>query len=182
MIRIGETREFNGFRVHRFSQSVEVTETVNAGKRGKTCRRFAICAWRFNESFLDDYASGIEGETFDSLLADALFLKSTTPGMEMDPVRALRGVDVEPTGFEAITIQGVDFHLSSEFDHFSAHANDIKEESIIPPCHGGAKTAIKEFRAFVKANRDRIAGWRFHELTTALYEAGIHFHQYCAMD
>ena len=47
---------------------------------------------------------------------------------------------------------------------------------------GAKQTAVKVFRSWVEANRDRLQSLTFNKLTSALHDAGVNYHYFCAMD
>ena len=184
----GETIEINGYRAHRFNDSIQVTETANAGKRGKVCRYFSISSFRNDARAVDLIAEQIDdGFGFDDLFAFAQTFDRGGVNEEIGVSvysRTMKGVEVAPAGFKKIEVEGAHVRISSEIDSFTVRDLDDRnnEPTLIPTCKGAKKTSVKAFRAWVEANLDAIPLMTFSAVWDALQAAGVETHYFCAVD
>lgn len=121
----GTTFEAATWRAHRYSDSFRVTSTVNAGKRGKACEVFSVCApYQDTDAAMDEIApailwaarEGVSVETMRATLADLALA-----GWKFSETTA-RGVDVPRGGPIVVSadLVGVTFTETEMLGHFTA--------------------------------------------------------------
>lgn len=100
-LEMGRTFFNENLKIHRYAESVVVTDLTNAGKRGKTCMEMHIGVDSFNrdeingaiDSIIDDLT---KAKTYED--AKKVVQAELVTGNFQINERALRGVDVEPMG------------------------------------------------------------------------------------
>lgn len=92
----GTTFDGAEWRAHRYADSYQVTRTVNAGKRGKSCEVFTVCApIRDTDAAMDEVAPAI--------------LWAVREGVSVDTMRAtLSDLALAGWTFHATTKRGID--------------------------------------------------------------------------
>lgn len=200
-LAIGQTIETDILRIHRYANSIRVTDLTNAGKRGKSVDEFALYdldhegrmdkrIQGFIEKFAKDLprmksysmalkvAQGIVDEA--ERLAKASEQFQTVPKIETSKYQ---GVKVAPAGFKSIDIDGK--HVRLHADNSSFHVTDkddkYNEQTLIAPIKRKS-TAIKAFLAWAKENESKIANMTFAQINDVLHKADIETHYYCAID
>lgn len=170
-ITVGQTLQSDKWRIHRYMTSLRITDLTNAGKRGKKVTELVLTNPDENliRKVLAAAKSGVSLESMKEIL----------PAEPM--VTTYRGIDVEPAETEHVGVTGKDFSLSASPTDFTIAENDVNMTRIIPPMTA-PKTATKKFYEWAKANRNKIAAMDTGDLRQALRQAGIRYHQYCAMD
>lgn len=199
-VGIGDTEEHDGLRFHRYSSALRVTDLANAGKRGKSVPEFALynLDYTFGDKAADELENALEAIAKAKTYAQALQIaKKVVEFVHADgsrygsslniEERPLRGVDVDPpegASGAKIEIDTPHFSLSVDARGFSVHDKDDRnnEPCIITPVRGAKQTAVKAFRSWVEANRDRLQSLTFDKLVSALHDAGVNYHYFCAMD
>jgi hypothetical protein len=92
-----------------------------------------------------------------------------------------RGVDVIPVDKEEIEINGKNVYVSATIKEFTIR--DKKDMNNEPTCISrGKKRDNAAFYAWAKKNQSRIENMTFSQVVSEIREAGIDYHQYCAMD
>ena len=181
MLERGKTVEVNGMRIHRYNDSIEVTDLTNAGKKGKVCKTFSNGAFDSGCAF-EDLLDTLDTETFESLRAKTMDLDNEHGFSFHESER--KGVLVAPAGFKDLMIIGNYVSVRADFDSFAVR--DLVDQNnlptLIPPCHGGEKKAIKAFYKWVAANQEAIKDMKFGQVWEAIRVAGVDTHYFCAMD
>jgi hypothetical protein len=195
-MRVGDTVEVNGMRIHRYDPSLEVTDLSNAGKRGKLVRRFSLYDYdmmRDAEEAVEHLVASIAGaRNFEAALSLAKYAvqEATRVGQPLRiEERSLRGVDVKPAqgapGAE-IKIDTPTFELRAsavDFHVFERRPDkDPDTDNIIPPHWGAKKAAIRDFYTWVRTNEAEIRKMTFRELGKALSDADLAYHRYATLD
>lgn len=178
-IRLGQTKEIGALRIHRFSNSTRVTDTANAGKRGKKCREMTVGnrdgLWNDADSAASSEINlmAVRGASLDQM-AEAL-----RPWYAVE-ISELRGIDVTPVGGE---IEIINPWMIARFapGEFSARDMSDPNESTIMDRDGRKRSAAKAY-AWAKANVQALASMRWAELRSALIAQGVEFHLFCGMD
>jgi len=177
MLSVGQGVENDKWRVHRFATSLRVTSLLNAGKRGKKVREFTQSdpPDSFVHKVLQAAAKGASEADMRKL-----FGHPTQPGHGFYETEH-RGVDVQPANQRRVQAKGIDFDLGASPRNFSVQQHDINETRCMPPMRAPV-TATKKFYAWAVANEKKIPNMTFSQLSRAMQEAGIRWHQYCGMD
>lgn len=173
-------------RVTRGATHVTVVDVRLAGKRGKVC----------DETCLYDLDYARDRETAESLLEALAHVEDYATAVAiLHGVHALvsgvsihsrtrKSIAVAPAGFTPIVVQGKFTRIEADWDDFVVRdlvdTNNLP--TAIPPVRGSKLAAAKAFRSFLGKNCERLGGMRFHEILDAMCEAGLKYHDYCAMD
>ena len=186
----GETLERNDYRIHRFADSLRLTDLTNAGKRGKKVQQLWVTWWRGNMEegpLLEHLQNWFEFATrARSYKAMAATIETGLSELASDGVsiesgyNTLRGVDVTPAGFSDIEIHTADIYLKAE--HNSFVVKDMKDRANEPTCYARGKKSILVFYRWVKDNEQAIKRMTFREVLKGMEGAGVQYNQYCAMD
>lgn len=179
------------FRIHRYRDSVVITDLTNAGRRGKKCAELTFYSLDFLspeaegeiEDVLGDLAEMSSFSEVRASIVDLIFrLKKmgiTRPAIDM---RELRGVDVVPAQFSPFTLRTDQVYVNSEWTSFTIKdLQDVNEETCIPASSGG-KDSVQVFYRWVQDNRVKIQNMSYAEILREMGAAGIAYRTYCAMD
>lgn len=182
-LAIGETFTTSTWRVHRFSSSVHATHLRNAGKRGKTCDKFAVWTSHGDEESLAGIALRLACLAVDGIGSDEMAVEMAVASRECSgEVERLtrRGVDVAPAGAEPVRVDGTYVRVVAEYDSWSVLdvIDTNNEPTLIPLKNKDRKT----FYAWAKKNEEALKAMRFNDVMRALRDAGIGYHYYCAVD
>ncbi len=184
-LAVGLTHETKLWRLHRYMDSIVVTDLRNAGKRGKKVQEWAAIRW-IAKVDLDALGAelyrlanvGVDPEAMKMALDEAA--EASNGALRID-VREKRGVDVTPAGLPAITVHGEHITLTvSTKDFHIRNEKDMNESTLIPG--EGGKKEIPDLYNWVKANEDHVRGLTFAQVRDALRLLGVRTHEYCAMD
>lgn len=186
---VGITLETDTWRIHRFADSVKITELRGAGKRGKRCMEISL------------YDSGASRTTpWESIAMGALMYgkRNVSAGKmeaEMEELvggedgfvkietQALRGVDVMPAGFKKLKMMTKEVEIEAGYDSFSVRdLVDKNNEPTCIPAHSGSKKSIPAFYRWVQDNESKLKTMKYHDILQSMSREGIKFHSYCAMD
>lgn len=185
-ITVGETFEGKGWRVHLFALSIRVTETTNAGKRGKTCKELAM--WiKYGEVSLQNYVGAYvelaaKGGTYEEMKEAMLRDLRIEKFLDMEE-NEHRGVDVVPSGFKPVKVNTEHLSLEAGYGEFVvSDKRDMNNEPTLIPSTKGGKKAAKDFFKWATENRKALETMTFSDVTRSLREKGIGYHFYCAMD
>ena len=184
-LAMGETFENESWRVHRFRPSLRVTSLIGAGKRGTRCEEMSLYSDygdmtdEVAEAVLKAVKAKVSPSQMSALMKD-LAEASERPNKFNFYLNVLKGVEVKPGGFEKVKVVGDHVHIEADYDSFSVE--DLKDQNNLPTCIARGKKSIYQFYRFVKDNRDKLKHMTFGQVTNAMSDAGIDFHQYCAMD
>lgn len=195
-LQVGTTvlSENGRLRIQRYSHAVVVTDLTHAGKRGKRCRELRLWdtdmmkspqAETVLEGLLSDLPkAGAYEAVFDWLsgFVDewSRYVVGIPPKIEE---RELRGVDVAPGGFAPIQIETDRISLESGYDSFTIR--DKRDTNNLPTCipaTGGGKGDVKAFYRWVMDNQSAIQRMTYHDVLVEMRDAGIRYHDFCAMD
>ena len=177
-------------RIHRFRDSIRVTDLTNAGKRGKRCDELWVSWWRGDTGEIEhavtewlDAAAHVLGFGIlqDKIMAGLEALKSKSGGSYLESgVNHLRGVDVMPIGFSPVKIHGKHVHIEAGHDSFVIR--DLDDRYNEPTCIARGKKSIPVVYRWVSDNRYQIADMTFSQVLKGLDAAGADYHQFCAVD
>ena len=191
MLNAGDTLERQDYRIHRYVDSLHLTDLTNAGKRGKKVQELWVSWWRGSVgegnllSMLHDWFEfATRAPSFKALAATIETglseLKSEGTSVESG-WNTHRGVDVMPGGFKKLTIHTDEFYLSAEYDGF--RVKDMQDRYNEPTCISrGGKKDIKQFYRWVKDNESKLKRMTFQDVIRSMRDEGIDYHYYCAMD
>lgn len=186
---IGRTWDNENWRVHRYADSIKVTDLTNAGKRGKKVQILSVVAKRFRGESM----AGMESLAMELIMhakrgASYARMKQVAEeaaeaGIADFYEESERGVDVAPGNFGPISIHGKNVTIEVGWKDFSVR--DKVDQNNLPTCipaiKGGLK-AIPVFYRWVDENRAALENMTFREVTKAMGQLGIPYHEYCAMD
>lgn len=188
-MQIGEPQEINGFRITRYGYGVEVLDTTNAGKRGKSVRYWDIgtsCRGYDEASVLDavaEVAYTVARERGDCATMDsALRLVEATVVRE----RTLRGIDVRPFGWQTICASTDKVAIEVRWDGFRVHdLCDHNNGTQAIPSIARKATSIARARTWAHKHHDladALRGLTFWQVLDRMRNAGILVHTYCSVD
>jgi hypothetical protein len=185
-MQIGDTYEAGTLRAHRYADTIVLWDLTNAGKRGKTVRRFWFSpSHKSNAPLnLDGYAKGIaEYSSYDTAKAFVLDVLHDFPGGLETNERTERGVDVVPAGFKKRVIKTPHIEVSVGYKEFSVRDLDDRnnEPTCIPAINGGVKS-IPVFYRWVTDNEESIKHMKYRDVLLEMQRLGVRYHDYCAMD
>jgi hypothetical protein len=181
---VGRTWENENWRIHRYADSITITELRDAGKRGKKVKVISLYggvrSLPMESMAMEMVMLGKRDESYARMLQAAKEAAEIGFGLSE---REERGVDVAPGNFGPLDIRGKHVHVQVGWKDFSVKNTDDKynEETCIPAMKGGLK-AIPAFYRWVSDNRAKIEGMVFTEVLKAMEDLGVPYHQYCAMD
>lgn len=185
----GETLERNGYRIHRFNDSLRLTDLTNAGKRGKKVDEFWASWWRGGDPELqgaiEDWMEfATRARDFKALAAaiqvGITMLKDDHNITVESGWHNLRGVDVTPAGFTKLKVDGDGVHIESGYDDFVIR--DLVDRNNEPTCIARGKKSIKQFYRWVSDNQAKIKKMKFRDVLKAMDAENIDYHYFCAMD
>lgn len=184
-LQVGRGQENGTVRLHRYRDSILVTDLTNAGKRGKKVRTLSVeLSYNTEMKSLDGVARMLTlYDDFDDVVATLNdFLVDYPHALKMY-FSDQRGVDVMPAGFEIIEIHGEHVYISAEYKTF--RVQDLGDRYNMPRCIPairGGKRSIPVFYRWVRDNQSRIKNMTFHEVMKEMDKNKIQYHYYCAMD
>jgi hypothetical protein len=185
-LRIGDTRESGALRIHRYRESLRLTDLTNAGKRGKSVRTICLHPSLRPSSpadalleLLDRVSESVLKHTTLDAALEALShdLPDATQWLS---ARLERGVDVTPAGFLVLTVRTS--HIDVEADYASFRIRDLTDPLNEPTTiHSGRKGSMAFYR-WVSAVADDLHEVRYSEVLRHLRRLDIPHHSYCAID
>lgn len=102
LLDIGRGMFTEHLKIHRFSDSVRITDMTNAGKRGKKVRELAVIAGYHNDALKDKIlkqaVASIVHMEYDQAKSHLEKIGEKHPGLFRLAETAMRGIDVEPMG------------------------------------------------------------------------------------
>ncbi len=189
-LKIGETFESATWRLHRYSNSLHITDIRDAGKRGKRCLKITLVF----ESCSDCQPSM---ETAVAMLlplagsnASAKTMRIAAQACKIETPFALklsvhegveRGVDVRPAGSRGkVEIKGVNVLVDASSDGFMVRClrDTSNEPTLIQTNKSGCALVLR----WVRENASAIQTMTFRDVTEALHAIGAKTHFYCAVD
>jgi hypothetical protein len=172
-LAIGETREVNGCRIHRFAGHVRITDLACAGKRGKHCVQVTITT---DEDF---HANGllsllVAGKSVGRVAETAEF-----HGLDAEYAYP-RGVDVLPANAK-VEVRTAALSLCAEpAEFFAQNVADVDNYS---SAMTRTRTDARKLHAWAKGLAPSVlAGLTFRDVVRAASNLGVSLHQWCAMD
>lgn len=172
-IAIGETREVNGCRAHRYAESIRVTDLACAGKRGKNCVEVIILQPDNQDAagVLAMLARGAGvGRVADMASANGLTVEHRYP----------RGVDVLPANAK-VEVRTAALSLCAEPTEF--FAQNVADEANYSSAMARTRTDARKLHAWAKGLAPSVlAGLTFRDVVCAASNLGVSLHQWCAMD
>lgn len=180
-------------KIHRFSDSVRITDLTNAGKRGKVCKELTIIAGYLQgdlaDKVLKQAVSTIMHSDYAQAKAKLEALAEEHPGLFTLSERTLKGVDVEPVGSPV--------NLEKKFPdgtivtiEATPHEFMVKNSTVI----GGDKASAGHrqdtlywqrskkdgavFYAWAKANLSKLASMTILDLMKVWGDLGVKFDQH----
>ncbi len=177
-LSIGETFENDKWRVHRYADSIVITDLTNAGRRGKQVLSWVLMHVRTGES------TSMEFEMLAKRGVDAARMKTAVDeavevGAEFFE-RNQKGVDIKPGNFQKLVVRGAHITITADYDDFMIQ--DIDDDMNEPTCIGKGKKDVYLFYRWVKDNMKALQPMTFGAAMDAAKKAGIKLHQFCAID
>lgn len=188
-IPVGNTREKGSVRIHRYRDHLEVTDLINAGKRGKRVEVTTVSpSYTYSSSdgiellgrltkFVDVYRDyrGVISAFED-------YLRDYPNDLKLNTYQR-RGVDVTPAGFKPIVIKTDNVLIEAEYDSFRVkNLNDEYNEPTCIPATQGGKKSIPVFYRWVQDNEAKIRRMEYNEILSEMSRLGIRSHSFCAID
>lgn len=175
-------------RIHRYMDSIRVTDLTNAGKRGKKVDEFAVydLDYATDKGAVDRLASQLakQGSYRMALsLAQSWVEYYDDNNIHPQPKinhTTMRGVDVTPAGFKPLKIETP--HVSIEADYRDWHVYDKGDKNNEPACRADGQKSVKQFYRWVQDNQSKLKSMPFRDIVKALMSEGIKFRQWCRMD
>jgi hypothetical protein len=176
----------------RTNSSITITDLRNAGKRGKNCDTLVLYNLDYGE--YDQLAleraleEVIKMPNFDMAAYELQKFNNIQTNQHARyygkfQLTSQKGVAVAPATFGPIVIDTPNFSLKSDFTDFVIRDKEDKYNlPVCIPALKGGKNSIKQFYRWVTDNRAVIEKLKFEDLTRAMSDAGIKYHQYCSMD
>jgi uncharacterized protein YycO len=191
-IGIGKKIESKWIRAERWASSIKVTDLQNAGKRGKKVDRFDLYDLDYirgkqptttNLYLFESSLPKLDYETAEkwamALVEDAA-LHHHHIGFQMETER---GVDVEPAGFEKVTIQEKHFYLNADNKGFTiSDLDDPQNEPRAISLDKHGKKNAKKFYEWALKNKNNLSGKTFYDVLHMMEKENIGYHTYCGMD
>jgi len=181
---VGRTWENENWRIHRYADSIRITELREAGKRGKKVKVISLYGGDRTlprESIaMEMVMLGKRNESYARMLQAAK--EAEEIGFTLSEEEQ-RGVDVPPGNFGPMDISGDHIHVRVGWKDFSVKNTDDKynEETCIPAMKGGLK-AIPAFYRWVSDNRAKVEKMTFDEVVQTMDTLDVPYHRYCAID
>ncbi len=185
---IGKTLETGKWRVHRYNDSLTITDLTNAGKRGKKVTNISLQLssqvagrWSISEATQDEILLHAKRDaTLDRMLQAIKELKEV--GFD-SWVEEKRGVDVMPAGFSPIEVNGDKVYVQVGLKDFTVRdkQDQNNDPTCIPAMKGGLK-AIPMFYRWVQDNESKIKSMTFSEVLKQMDTLDVPYHYYCAVD
>lgn len=126
-VPMGKTWERGDLRIHRFRDHFRITDLTNAGKRNKKVRQMTVAPTYAFKGDHDDWLERmsknmLDYPSYDGILSFLNDILHDYPGEIRINETQLRGVDVNPGGFEKIEFDVVDrdwsLSVKAELDDF----------------------------------------------------------------
>lgn len=179
-IKIGDTYQQHGFRMHVFSSSIQIMDLAQAGKRGGKVSECSIYTIR-NEDDTMRIAEQILGTTSYKEAESLAHKISKETGYPIQ-VLALRGVDVMPAEHGRIDKKGPHVSVTVNGPR-EASINDLDDQQNYSyfANFGGAGERAK-FASWVRANVDEIIKKKFVEVQKMMERDHVAFSTHSGMD
>ena len=179
-LEVGQIFENATWRIQRMALSVKAFELANAGKRGKMVPVIVLYGEGIPESVaLEMVLHAKRGATFDRMLQAFKENKEVFPQFDLD-VNKLKGIDVAPGGFKKIKVQGQ--HVEVEVDFSSFVVRNLDDKNNEPTAISMDKKSVPPMYVWVRDNLEKIPNMKYRDVTRGMLDAGIKFHDYCAID
>jgi hypothetical protein len=181
---VGRTWENENWRIHRYADSIRITELREAGKRGKKVKVISLYGGvrtlPLESTAMELVMLGKRNETYARMLQAAK--EAEEIGFTLSEEEQ-RGVDVPPGNFGPMDIRGDHVHVEVGWKDFSVRNTDdtYNEETCIPALKGGLK-AIPAFYRWVSDNRAKVEKMTFDEVVQTMESLDVPYHRYCAID
>lgn len=188
-LKVGSEIHSDDWRAHRFVDSIQLTHTAFAGKRGKRCAQFTACiprTSRYAEQLAEVWEavwSALSTGPVSPAQMGALLgaLQSRFDYMTIDHAE-LRGVDVSTSG--TLTIEGPKVRIVVR--GVSGWSAENLVDTANRPCAIGVKTTpaqVNKVRAWCNANANRIReGMTLAQAETEISALGVRTHSFCAVN
>lgn len=179
-LAMGETREVANMRIHRYRDSIQVTDLAFAGKRGKKVCQVCVGDWSNGGALYDLGESLLACGSFSAALVAIELACEAHPELNHSE-DILRGVDVPPTGFTDLTASGK--HVTATVTHKGFLVCCLDDRNNEPRLmeRGGVKNHAK-FREWFMQTRKSLATMTLSDVMRSLQANGIDYHYWCAMD
>lgn len=189
-LSIGETKEIKNWRIHRYMDSLTITDLTFAGKRGKNVLTLVVVSDTRDVAMIATISASVmvraeRGVSVNEMKSDLdqLLEAYDTQGTSQLKlyVREEKGVRVVPAGFAPFKIRTDKFYLELELNDFTLR--NVEDEQNGTTCYAnGSKKEIPAFYRFVKDNEAAIKHMSYRELRRALSSMDIQYREYCSVD
>lgn len=187
-LSVGNGFENELWRIHRYSNSIVVTDLTNAGKRGKKVDSWVIMGKGIRgdeslpmESMAMQYMMWAKRNANPSKMKSVIDEDLEVHGdLMVVEQRSERGVDVTPGGFKPLLVRGAHVTIESDYQGFSI--KDINDDANEPTCIAKGKKSVKQFYRWCSDNAKKIQSWTLSQIMNELSKEGIEYHYFCAMD
>ncbi len=187
-LSVGQTEEVKNWRLHRYSNSLHMEDTTNAGKRGKVVLTYVIYAKPGYDDMIGTISASILIRAQKGLSAEQM-KKETEELLEAYEdhftlyTREEKGVRVLPAGFSPIVIRTDSFYLDISLQDFTLkNLKDEDNETTCIPNSTGSQKDLPVFYRWVKDNAKDIKHMSYREMTKAMDSLGVNYRSYCARD
>jgi len=184
ILRDYKSRDIDGsfLRVVGSDHSITVTDTTNAGKRGKMVDNFSVydLGDLDQKSEADELQRAILGAANYSEARE--IAKKWIDSREWTSYRDRqeKGVRVQRHGFEDIEHNTADLEITIRWDNFIIC--DKTDHYNLERATNRNISSVNKLRTWYKKNNKRVETMRFWEVVRELRAAGIDIHTWCGMD
>ncbi len=183
LLRDYKSRDIDGsfLRVVGSDHSITVTDTTNAGKRGKMVDNFSVYD-------LGDLERKCSNELQRAILGAANYSEAREIAKKWIEDRQWtsyrdrqeKGVRVQHHGFEDITHNTAELEIAIRWDNFVIC--DKTDHYNLERATNGNSSSVNKLRTWYKKNHKRVDNMRFGQIVFELREAGLSIHTWCGMD
>jgi hypothetical protein len=189
-LNIGDTFENEKWRIHRYSNSIVITDLANAGKRGKKVDSWVVMSRSGlnNDLPLESMAMeyilwakrGVDGAKMKAVIDEEQEAFGDTMTVY---IRQERGVDVMPGGFEPFQLKTNKIFVEVTPRDFTVkNLSDVNNDPTCIPASKGGLKSIPTFYAWVKDNEAKLKGMDYGQVLSVMDNLGVKYHDFCAMD
>jgi hypothetical protein len=184
-ITLGKTIENGSIRIHRFRDTLRITDITNAGKRGKNVDRISVSENLYYDTdavALNNLESELENKDVTTL-SEVVEIANKYSAVTNIYTGTERGVDVKPAGFKTIVLDNDKVRVEADYDTFTVKCKvDMYNEPVaIPHWKYSKKTMIKKFYKWAssKALQDTEG---YNDILSEVRDNDIVYHSFCAVD
>lgn len=186
-LSVGDRFENEQWRIHRYTDSIAITDLTFAGKRGKKVETMVVMGTGYGsnrlpfETLTEQYIMWAKRNAPLAKMRDVIKEDEEVYGDTIKVyTRTERGIDVLPGNFKAIFIRGAHVTIESTMTDF--RILNINDDDNEPTCAARGKKSIGQFYKWVSENEKKVQSMTLQEIMVALGKEGIDYRYYCAMD